>query len=53
MWAFFGGYGEDFKVIIKVLLEAGAEVNTKDKKGNTPLMWAADCDENPEVIKIC
>lgn len=37
--------------IIKVLLNAGADVNAKNNDGRTALMNAAGYNENPEVIK--
>ena len=36
--------------VVKVLLSAGADVNMKDKDGNTALMWAA-WRGDPEVIQ--
>ena len=38
--------------MIKVLLGAGANVNTRDANGFTPLMHAAENNQNPEVIKV-
>ncbi len=38
--------------VIKLLLDAGADVNARDKDGLTPLMWAALLNQNPEVIRI-
>ena len=38
--------------VISVLIEAGADVNAKDKDGITPLMWAAWYNDIPEVISV-
>ena len=37
--------------VLKALLEAGADVNAKNKDGVTPLMPAAGSNPNPEVLK--
>jgi ankyrin repeat protein len=37
MWAAWGGNYHT----VRVFLDMGADVNTKDKDGNTPLMWVA------------
>ena len=38
--------------VLKVLLEAGADVNAKDEDGWTPLLLAARDNTNPEVLKV-
>lgn len=38
--------------ILKVLLEAGANVNTTDMKGQTALMLAVQSNSNPEIIEV-
>ena len=38
--------------VTKLLLDAGADVNARDKNGCTPLIWAAVFNENPEVTKV-
>ncbi len=38
--------------VIKVLLEAGADVNARTAADKTPLMFAAENNQNPEVIKV-
>ena len=35
---------------VQAAISNGAEVNTRDDYGRTPLMWAASYTENPEVI---
>ena len=36
---------------IKALIDAGADVNVKNKRGNTALMYAAGVNDNSEVVK--
>jgi len=39
--------------LVKVLLDAGADVNAKNIQGMTPLMWAVASDyQNPEIIRM-
>jgi ankyrin repeat protein len=38
--------------VIRVLPEAGAEVDAVDDEGNSPLMIAAMANDNPRVIKV-
>ena len=45
------GHNENPEVC-KVLIEAGANVNTRTKDGSTALMMAAEFNENPEVCKV-
>ena len=49
MWAAWENQNPE---VIKVLLEAGANVDARDKWGLTPLMQAARKNQNPEVIKV-
>jgi ankyrin repeat protein len=37
---------------VKELLKKGADPNTKDKKGRTPLHWAAPYKGHVEVVKL-
>ena len=41
-----------YPYVIKVLFEAGADVNVRDNDGRTPLDWAIEFNKNPEVILI-
>ena len=36
--------------VVKVLLEAGADIHARDNQGGTALTWAAGFNSNPEVI---
>ena len=36
---------------VAAALRSGADVNARDKRGITALMWAA-CNSNPEVVKV-
>jgi len=36
--------------VISALLEAGADINARDRNGWSALMWAAQGNQNPEVI---
>ncbi len=38
--------------VIKVLLDAGVDVNTRSRSRNTPLHWAVAGNKNPNVIKV-
>lgn len=42
--------GVDANTIVKMLIQAGANVNALDKAGETPLIWAADY-RMPQVIR--
>ncbi len=37
--------------IIEILIDAGADVNSRDAEGQTPLMWAAESNA-PEVVQL-
>jgi ankyrin repeat protein len=39
-------------VEIKRAISNGADVNARDEKGNTPLMYAAQFNKNPEVTRM-
>ena len=34
------------------LIQEGADVNAVDNNGSTPLMWAAQDNENPDILRI-
>ena len=36
--------------MIRTLLKAGADLNAQDENGKTVLMYAAESNQNPEVI---
>ena len=37
------------RVVTKILLENGADINAKNADGSTPLMYAASKNENPKI----
>ena len=37
---------------VEAMIKAGADIESRDALGKTPLMWAATINENPNVIKI-
>ena len=42
----------DVKVLMKLSKMKGFDVNSKDKFGRTALMWAADCGQARELIRV-
>lgn len=38
--------------VVKILLDAGADFNTRNVLGSTPLHWAAHFSRTPEMVKI-
>ena len=46
----FAAEGNQNPEVIRVLLDAGADVNARVEDGMTPLMFAAEGNQNPEVI---
>ena len=38
--------------VVKALLDAGANVNVRDRASLTPLHWAAEASETPGVVKV-
>ena len=49
--AFFGEDDEDAIKILRMLIEAGADLNAKDDSGETALMYAAYYDD-PEAVEV-
>jgi ankyrin repeat protein len=47
LWAADKGH----EVVVKLLLEKGAELETKDNYGQTPLLWAVE-REHEAVVKL-
>ncbi len=39
-------------VAVKAFIADGADVNSRDKTGKTPLLWVAPARDNPEMVKL-
>ena len=48
MYEAMGGTTE----LVSTLIKAGAELEARDEHGNTPLMFAASHNKNPEVVSV-